>query len=580
MPLIVSNNNLVTLGVGLLSTDLTMTVSSIVGMPDVSGAGDYTTLSLINVSTGSIEYVKCTDLDTLNRIYTIERGVEDSLALDFPLASEVRNFFTAGMFNDLASSASSAMQTASHTIDGTLSVANPAGTNSDLLILAKYGNQLIEGTDYTISGGGETVSFIGSQAVETEVVTFIYSTPVVTNGVKSLNDRIIVTQASDFGTIDPTKEYFIDGIVDMGAVSIEVPSGGINLRGYNLGISKLISSAGAYVMFTSPVGGSGSVLSNDMAFTVTGTGSSIFALTDATGFNAVEHSRVNWDDCTSLGYLDGYRQGFESGTGRFGGQPQLELRGTWLGGYRMSACIVRSLVDGSYFLFKAGAGFVMNSRFLTDLNADLNTTVGICDFTSANFASPSELQFHDCEIKRNGVKDATDTTLIPNMTSSTLESDWRSNKGLNNTHTGGETEISVEALTTINTINVPELFAGTWTTSDLQHFDQPSAGQLRHLGDDPREYRVHLSFSVAGSSGENLCIRMRMWDNSASVFVDLFDQVKPINNLQGGRDFAYFDLVKPVALDQNDYMELQIINKTSANDVTAELGSYMLIEER
>ena len=175
MGLIVTNNNQVTLGVALLSTDLTMTVSSIVGMPDVSGAGDYTILSLVNVSTGAIEYVKATDLDTLNRIYTIERAQEDTLALDYPIASEVKNYFTAGMFTDLAESASSAMQTASHTIDGTLQVTNPAGTNSDILILAKYGNQLIEGTDYTISGGGETISFIGTQAIETEVVTFVYN---------------------------------------------------------------------------------------------------------------------------------------------------------------------------------------------------------------------------------------------------------------------------------------------------------------------------------------------------------------------------------------------------------------------
>ena len=97
MGLIVTNNNQVTLGVDLLSTDTTMTVSSITGMPDVSGAGDYTVLSLINVSTGSIEYVRATDLDTLNRIYTIERAQEGTLALDFPIASEVRNFFTIGL---------------------------------------------------------------------------------------------------------------------------------------------------------------------------------------------------------------------------------------------------------------------------------------------------------------------------------------------------------------------------------------------------------------------------------------------------------------------------------------------------
>jgi len=44
-----------------------------------------------------------------------------------------------------------------------------------------------------------------------------------------LSNRVVVTQASDFaGILDPTKEYFIDGIIDMGSQAIEIPSGGLN----------------------------------------------------------------------------------------------------------------------------------------------------------------------------------------------------------------------------------------------------------------------------------------------------------------------------------------------------------------
>ena len=86
-----------------------------------------------------------------------------------------------------------------------------------------------------------------------------------------LSNRIIVTQASDFGVIDSTKEYFLDGIIDMGGVSIEVPSGGIYISGFNFNLSKLIDSTSSYTMFTSPVGGSGDVLFMDFAIEVTGT---------------------------------------------------------------------------------------------------------------------------------------------------------------------------------------------------------------------------------------------------------------------------------------------------------------------
>ena len=40
---------------------------------------------------------------------------------------------------------------------------------------------------------------------------------------------IVVKSADDFAVIDSTKVYYIDGIIDMGSTSIEVPAGGISL---------------------------------------------------------------------------------------------------------------------------------------------------------------------------------------------------------------------------------------------------------------------------------------------------------------------------------------------------------------
>ena len=607
MPLIVTNNNQVTLGLALGSGDTTMTVSSIVGLPDVSASGDYTVLTIVNEDTSALEYVRCTDLDTLTRVYTIERAQEGTLAQEFPLGASVRNFFTAGMFTELSESASSALKTSSHTIDNTLSVANPAGANSDILILAKYGNQLIEGTDYTISGGGETISFIGTQAIETEVVTFVYSTPAVGSLIEQvataeltttkvlepdgaggvqwvdnefLTSRIIVRQASDFGVIDSDKEYIIDGEVDMGTTPIEVPVGGINIMGLGAGVTCLFSTEDNYTMFTSPVGGSGSLNDHDIDYKVSGANSQLYALTDATGFNAVEHESVNFTDCTSLGYLDGYRQGLELNTGRFGGTPELEFRGAWLGGYRCTTTITRSLTDGAYTLFKAGAGLVFNSRFLTDMNADLNATVSLADFASANFTNTSDLQFRDCEVQRNGVRDASDVTLIPNILATDLKSSFRGNLGLPNTHVGGDSEITATALTTINTIDVFEDVAGTYTTSELTHFDAPANGQLRHIGDEPLDYKITVSASVLGTANEVLNLKLVKWDNSLASFVDIKTETSTVSNLQGGADFAYFHMIKTVSLSINDYVKLQISNSTSTANVTAKVGTDIYIEER
>ena len=135
--------------------------------------------------------------------------------------------------------------------------------------------------------------------------------------VTELTGRIIVNSADDLsGTLDSTKEYFINGIIDMGSTQIVVPVGGLSLAGYNLDISGLTSSASGYTMFVSEslAIGSGNVLGKDYFVSVTGTGSKVYELYDATGNSAFEFVRINYINCTSLGDLYDYRQGLEAGS--------------------------------------------------------------------------------------------------------------------------------------------------------------------------------------------------------------------------------------------------------------------------
>ena len=145
-------------------------------------------------------------------------------------------------------------------------------------------------------------------------------------------DSLITVKQSNLattlgGTIDSTKVYILDGIIDFTGtgLTIEVPAGGISIIGTTFDVSKIICSDDSFTLFTSPIGGSGNVLGVDYAIEITGTGSQVYDLTDATGLNAFEFTRINWNDCSSLGSLTGYRQGLEIGTGRFGGKPELTL---------------------------------------------------------------------------------------------------------------------------------------------------------------------------------------------------------------------------------------------------------------
>lgn len=393
---------------------------------------------------------------------------------------------------------------------------------------------------------------------------------------------VMVKTASDLaGILDPSALYVIDGIIDMGSQSIEVPAGGLNLAGHTFDVSQLITSAPSYTMFTSPAGGSGNLIGRDYGISVTGTGSQVYDLVSDTGNEAFEFARINYNNCVDLGVIDNYRQGLEVGTGRFGGQPSLELKGAWAGGYFIDTSIVRGIDNAmTGALFEAGTAFVMQSRFRSNMNVDLGTLAAYFDFAAANFPNPNTLQIQGSIVTRNGASNASDTTVAPNITASELPSAWTNNIGLSNTFPGGELTITSETATVIAAASTFYDIAGTWTATDLQHFDSPANGQIRHLGDNPTEYKVIGDLLIDSTANNELEIRVRRWDDSASAFVVEGTQLRQVNNLVGGRNVAFFNFNIHVTLDQNDYIIMQVANNTAANNATAELNSSIIVETR
>lgn len=437
---------------------------------------------------------------------------------------------------------------------------------------------------------------LGDEAVDDGGADFYYTTEsggISTLGpwtLEKLGNRfdgisgiVPVNKPSDLdGTLDSTKLYLIDGIVDMtgSGISIEVPASGLSFSGHSFDISKLICSDDNYTLFNSAIGGSGDLLGQDYAVEITGTNSKVYDLVDATGNNAFEFSRINYNNCSSLGEIDGYRQGLEFGTGRFGGTPELTLSNTWAGGYVIDTSIVRGLTDGAYTLYKAGAGFTMNSRFKSNQNIDLPATASFFDFSAANFPNPSTLEIQGAIISRNGLVNATDLTITPNITETELSSAWVNNVGLANTHVGGCVNVTSELLTTITGIGDFVDLNGVYTSGDLQHFDNPALNQLRHLGNDPRDYNITLDLVVDGSPNREVEIKVVKWDDSASSFVDVGTQRRTVNSLAGGRDVAFFTDFITGNLDINDYFKLQIANNTDTTNLTVEIDGFMRVSAR
>jgi len=401
-----------------------------------------------------------------------------------------------------------------------------------------------------------------------------------------LTNTIIVKQASDLsGVLDSTKTYRLDGIINMGSQSITVPTTGLTIIGDSFDVSGLVSTEDAYTMFVSEsiVIGSGNLLMQDLKITTSGAGSKVYELYDATGFNAFELMRVNYIDCTSLGDIYEYRQGLEDGTGRFGGSPSLTLHGIWLGGYRITTSIVRSLAGTmTEPLFKEGTLFQMNSRFLTDINVDLPTLAALLDFQPINFPNASTLQLKGCEITRDGAYTSGDANITPNITSADLASYWKSNNGIANTFVGGVTSVITEETTVVVAGSTYYDLEGVFLGTGLQHFSASADGKLTHLGTTPTEYEITASLILESTANDDLTVRFRKWDDSAAAFINLdyTEQTRQVNNLQGGRDVANFTIVVGGSLDENDYFQLQVKNNSGNNDVVAEVNSFFRVQER
>lgn len=394
----------------------------------------------------------------------------------------------------------------------------------------------------------------------------------------ALDNRVIVKTAADFGVIDSTKEYFIDGIIDMTGFTITIPSGGISLRGYNFNISGLVSSEDNHTMFQGTDAGNLSVI--DMFFTASGLNSEVFDLIDFNGNKSYEFNGVNFISCTSIGKFNNFRQYLENNTGRFGGTPTLEFINS-CGGVVFNNAIVRSLDAGfTGALFEEGTFFSLSSRFRTNANIDLPASASFCDYQPSNFLEPSLFQIREAQFSRNGVIDTTDTNILPNISQNDLASAFSLNKGITNTFEGGVLELTTEAVTTIATAGTFVDVAGTFTGIDLVHFNSGVNGVLQNDGDNPVEFSISGYLVVDGNPNRQLTLRVAIDENNDGTYTMFKDFTQTVNNLQGPNDVAIFIPIGNVELFQGGKLKLQIANNTDTSNVTMESGSKFQINKR
>lgn len=145
---------------------------------------------------------------------------------------------------------------------------------------------------------------------------------------------------------------------------------------------------------------------------------------------------------------------------------------------------------------------------------------------------------------------------------------------------GATQTITTEAVTTIAASNTFYTAAGTFTISNAQDFDAPSNGQLRYLGESSRDYLITYGIKIDGTSGDALQLRLRKYDDSAATTSTISTQIREVYTLSGSDTFAFFNIMQPLSIDQNDYVFLEVANTSGTNNVTLKAESYLRILQR
>ena len=388
----------------------------------------------------------------------------------------------------------------------------------------------------------------------------------------------IVRASTDFDNpLNPNIQYFIDGSINMGETQLNIGPDGANISGLGFGVSELTSTANTYTLFNSAA--CGSLFINNVAFTISGASSQVFDLTDATGTNTVEMSGVNFNGCSSLGSLTSFRQGLEFNTGRFGGAPKLQLAGS-MNGYRATTSIARGIADGTT-LFEAGAGLTFSGRFVTDINADLAATGALLDFAPANITNNESLIINGAFVTRDGVINASDTTIYPNIDHKSVKSNWGNNTGLPNTKKYIKAICTTEVVTALSgqPISTYLPLEGTFTPEVEVQFDSPVNGQYRLLTGNGI-YSINGTIQIIGTAGDVVDLRITLSQDDGLTFPTQVNHIGlEIPNYTGGNDFATFSVNFIQELKEGERIRLEVENNTAARNVTAGSQSFLIVTE-
>ncbi|MGB1215969.1 MAG: hypothetical protein ACPG4X_21560 [Pikeienuella sp.] len=385
----------------------------------------------------------------------------------------------------------------------------------------------------------------------------------------NLQNTIFVTDPDQLLDIDSTKNYMIDGVIDLGARSITIPEGGLSISGLNgaRDTSKLITSEDNHTLFVTGTY-SGGIVMESLTITVDGTGSKVFDIDNAENSGAIDITGVNFTGCTSLGELTDYRQIFFDGCGFINIGDGLTFNGTWNGLVATNSIAIGS---SDFTMFSEGVGLTFSGSIRADMNF-LNVTAGstFMDFAESDIVP-------DAGVLLNGFRTAA-TDSLPNLPSSSTKVRYSRCTGIRDTYVGGQWTITTPAATSIAASNTKYKAAGGVTYTDLQWFTSGGDNAMTYDSSEDIEVEIKAVLTLSGTNNDQANVCIRQYDASAAGYVDLSSSGAATLNASGRAEgvavFGY------ATLNEGDRLELWIENLTGARDITVQSGGLFGVVER
>lgn len=383
-------------------------------------------------------------------------------------------------------------------------------------------------------------------------------------GISQIDNRVIVKQASDFGVIDSSKQYFIDGLIDMGTTELTIPAGGIFLAGLDYFLSGLYSTEDNYTMFKTA---SGIPCSNfrakELNFWASGTGSKLFDLT-GDGNGAIEFNSCNKGDfagsTTSGGELTSFRQYRTNDTGFFLLQDGFTFNGTWSGGFRIGDSIALATI-GTMTLFKEGINLTFGARSISDGNfGSLNNTTTVFDFREENFLTDGGFQLNGAAF--NPVAPA-----VPNISEASTKAFFKDCVGIQNTRPGYEMEFTNQAVTLL-TLNTPTKALGETTTLNAEWWEQTANNEVTYLSTLVKDYKITVNVVVDGGPNDDIAVIVQKLNSAGTVIETLKTKVRNVSNVVGGLDVASYSFVTRGTFNFGEKIRIDLENQTDGTDAT------------